>query len=390
MPNRDSFLSRRMIGEDNRLNSDALDLPLLWTMILLVTLGLIMIYSASVDGNLHQVGKPYYYLVRQGGVVLISVVIALIWFLFVPMKRLLKLTPYLLLVSLFALILVLVIGTEVNGARRWIRVAGLINFQPAELFKIAVVLYLASYLYRRQEVLNDFRKVWFVGIPAGLGAALILASGDLGSTVIIFLITLSLLFVAGVRLSWFLVIIVLGMLGVIGAILIAPYRIQRIMIFLNPESDPLGAGYQTIQSFIANANGHFFGVGLGNGMARYGLPELHTDFIASLITEELGAVFTLFLCLVYLWFVVRAFAISKRASNLECYYSSYVAKGVGLWIGLQAFMHLGINVGVLPTKGLTLPFISYGGSSLLACIVAGTILMRIDYESKRIALGHRL
>mgnify|MGYP002720646233 FL=1 len=125
-------------------------------------------------------------------------------------------------------------------------------------------------------------------------------------------------------------------------------------------------------------------------MARYGLPELHTDFIASLMTEELGAVFTLFLCLVYLWFVIRAFAISKRASNLECYYSSYIAKGIGLWIGLQAFMHLGINAGVLPTKGLTLPFISYGGSSLLACIVAGTILMRIDYESKRIALGHRL
>ena len=133
MPNRDSFLSRRMIGEDNRLNSDALDLPLLWTMILLVTLGLIMIYSASVDGNLHQVGKPYYYLVRQGGVVLISVVIALIWFLFVPMKRLLKLTPYLLLVSLFALILVLVIGTEVNGARRWIRVAGLITVSYTHL-----------------------------------------------------------------------------------------------------------------------------------------------------------------------------------------------------------------------------------------------------------------
>ena len=390
MPNRDSFLSRRMIGEDNRLNSDALDLPLLWTMILLVALGLIMIYSASVDGNLHQADRPYYYLARQGGVVLVSVVIALIWFLFIPMKCLLRLTPYLLIISLLMLVLVLIVGTEVNGARRWIRVAGLVNFQPAELFKIAVVLYLASYLYRRQEVLNDFKKVWSVGVPSGLGAALILASGDLGSTVIIFLITLSLLFVAGVRLSWFLVIILLAVLAVIGAILIAPYRIERIMIFLNPESDPLGAGYQTIQSFIANANGHFFGVGLGNGMARYGLPELHTDFIASLMTEELGAVFTLFLCLVYLWFVIRAFAISKRASNLECYYSSYIAKGIGLWIGLQAFMHLGINAGVLPTKGLTLPFISYGGSSLLACIVAGTILMRIDYESKRIALGHRL
>ncbi|MBN3859285.1 putative lipid II flippase FtsW [Neisseriaceae bacterium PsAf] len=373
---------------DRKILNERYDKTLIWVLISLIVFGLVMIYSASVDGRIrNKVDSEYFYIIRQGVFFFISVVLGLIGFATISMKKLQKLTPIIVGVSLFLLIFVLFLGTEVNGAKRWIRIFGIFNIQPAELFKFAVILYLASYLYRKFEVLTEFKKIWFVGIVPAVGAALILMSGDLGSTVIIFVITLAMLFMAGLRMSWFLIIMAIGFLGAVFSILITPYRVERIMTFLHPESDPLGAGFQTIQSFVANANGGIWGVGLGNGMARYGLPELHTDFIASFITEELGVVALIILCFVYIWITVRAFSIGKKASDLDLFYSSFVAKGIGVWIGIQALLHIGINTGTLPTKGLTLPFVSYGGSSLLVGVLAITVLLRIDYENRRKTLG---
>ncbi|MFH4354891.1 MAG: putative lipid II flippase FtsW [Neisseriaceae bacterium] len=374
---------------DRKILVDKYDKTLLWVLLLLVMLGVVMIYSASVDGRLRQPEKEYYYVIRQCAFFSVSVFLAVIGFFTIPMKKLLNLTPWIVFFSLFLLVLVLLIGSDINGARRWINL-GVVHLQPAEFFKLAVILYLSSYLYRKYEVVTQFKKVWFVGIIPALGATFILLGGDLGSTVIVFIITLTLLFIAGLRSSWFIIIILIGLLVATMAVVLAPYRVQRITMFLHPETDPLGAGFQTIQSYVANANGGFWGVGLGNGMSRYGLPELHTDFIASFITEELGFGFLMLLCLAYLWVVVRAFSIGKKASDLDLLFSSYVAKGVGIWTGIQAFFHIAINTGTLPTKGLTLPFVSYGGSSLLAMILAAAILLRIDYENRRKTLGFKL
>ncbi|QRN40975.1 MAG: putative lipid II flippase FtsW [Neisseriaceae bacterium] len=372
---------------DRKILNERYDKILMWVLILLIVFGLVMIYSASVDGRIRKIDSEYYYIIRQGIFFFISIIFGLVNFATISMRKLQRLIPLIVFVSLFLLIFVLFVGTEVNGAKRWIRILGIFNIQPAELFKFVVILYLASYLHRKFEVLTEFKKIWFVGIVPAFGAALILVSGDLGSAVIVFVITLSMLFMAGLRLSWFLIIIVIGLIGAVFAILIAPYRIERIMTFLHPEADPLGAGFQTIQSFVANANGGIWGVGLGNGMARYGLPELHTDFIASFIVEELGVVALIILCFTYIWITIRAFSIGKKASDLDLFYSSFVAKGIGVWIGIQALLHIGINTGTLPTKGLTLPFVSYGGSSLLVGVLAISVLMRIDYENRRKTLG---
>lgn len=374
---------------DRKLFNSSYDRELMWVVLLLIVFGMVMIYSASVDGRLYKTGNQYYYLFRQGLFFLISSAVGIIAFLFMPMKRWLTSMPVVVILSLVLLVLALVLGVDVKGARRWINL-GFIHIQPAELFKLAVILYLSSYLYRKYDVLTQFKKVWFVAIVPALGAALILLSGDLGSMVITFIVTLALLFMAGLKWSWFASIVGVGTVAGILAVVFTPYRMRRITTFLHPESDPLGAGFQTIQSFVANAHGGLFGVGLGNGVARYGLPELHTDFIASLITEELGTLFLLILCFIYFWITIRAFSIGKRASDLDLLFSSYVAKGIGIWIGIQAFFHIGINTGLLPTKGLTLPFISYGGSSLMTLILATVILLRIDYENRRASLGYRI
>lgn len=364
------------------------DKTLLWVVIYLIVFGLVMIYSASVEGKISKVNNEYYYIIKQGCFFVITAVCSWIGFFFISMKNLQKLTPWLMAGSMVLLMLVLMIGTEINGARRWIRIIpGFFNLQPAEIFKLATILYLARYLCRNLESSIQWKRIWVVGIVQAVGMALILISRDLGSIFIVLIVSLVILFLGGVSRRWLIAITGIGLVGIISTILLVPYRIKRMMIFLHPESDPFGSGFQTIQSYVANANGGMFGVGLGNGMARYRLPELHTDFIASFITEQLGIICLVILCCAYVWIVGRAFSIGNKAKHFKLSYSSLVAKGIGIWIGAQALMHIGINVGTFPTKGLTLPFISYGGSSLWVSVLAMAILLRIDYENSRKTLG---
>ena len=290
----------------------------------------------------------------------------------------------------FLLLIVVLFGREINGAKRWINV-GPVNIQPTEIFNVAIILYLASFLTRRVDILTKFSKVWFVGIPIGLGLALIIFEPDFGSFVVVSVIAVGLLFIGGLPMGWFLAIVALGASAMVGLIWTSPYRMHRVTAFLNPWEDPFGKGYQLTHALMAFARGEWLGVGLGGSVEkRFYLPEAHTDFIAAVIGEELGFAGLILLIGCYMWLVWRAFSIGKQARDLEQYFSAYTAKGIGIWIGIQSFFNLGVNLGLLPTKGLTLPLMSYGGSAVIVMLMCMGILLRVDWENRRIMRGYKV
>ena len=268
---------------------------------------------------------------------------------------------------------------------------GLINVQPTEIFKLAIILYLSSFFTRRAEVLKEFKKVWFAGIPVGLGLGLIMLEPDFGSFVVITVIALGLLFLAGLPFRWFMAVVGFGLVAMIMLVLFEPYRLARVTGFLDPWADPLGKGYQLTHSLMAIGRGGWFGVGLGASLEkRFYLPEAHTDFILAVIGEEFGFIGIMVLMFCYIWLMVRAFSIGKQARDLELFYSSFVAKGIGIWIGIQSFFNIGVNIGLLPTKGLTLPLLSYGGSAIIVILICIALLLRVDYENRRVMRGFKV
>ncbi|MDO5685920.1 MAG: putative lipid II flippase FtsW [Neisseria sp.] len=388
---------RNVLDRQLLRGGDKMDYPLLWVTLILLAFGLMMVYSATVSGKemlvIKEQGKivaslPYYYLQRQ--MIFVGAIGVLCMAAFgVRMSLWKQLTPYLVGISVAMLVAVLFLGVQAGGARRWLSL-GIVNLQPAEMFKVAVIMYLASFLTRRVDILLHFKKVWYVAWLPALGIVLIYLSGDLGSVVIIAGLTVTLLFLGGLRLKWFISAIAFGAVAVTAAIITTPYRLRRVLAFRDPLADPYGDGFQLSHALSALANGGWLGKGLGNSLERFYLPEIHTDFILALIAEELGIVSVLLMIGVFAWMVWRAFSIGKQARDLELYFSAYVAKGVGIWLGMQSFFHIGVNIGLLPTKGLTLPFISYGGSSLLVTMAAMTLLLRIDYENRRKMRGFRI
>lgn len=368
------------------------DYPLIWLGLCLVAFGIVMVYSATVSGRElagitaadgSVVAYPKYFLIRQSVFALVFLAAAafLVWR--VPMSFWQKHARTLLFLNLALLVLVLLVGKEINGAKRWLDL-GLFSLQPAELFKITVILYLADYIVRNEKFLTDVRQINFAIIFPAVGCILIYLSTDLGSLIIIAILTFTVLWFGRTRILWFFFAISTFIALVSAAILTSPHRIKRMETFLNPaDADPLREGYQINQALNAVANGGFFGQGLGESWARYSLSEIHTDFIAALIIEELGMAGALVLLLCYIWLALRAFSIADKARRLDIFFSSYAATGIGTWLLLQALFHLGINIAAFPTKGLTLPFISYGGSSLLVSITAVALLVRIDYENRR-------
>ncbi|WP_354677028.1 putative lipid II flippase FtsW [Cupriavidus plantarum] len=373
------------------------DQPLLWVSIVLLAFGLVMVYSASIalpDSPRYANYRESHFLVRHAFALLIGLSAALVAFQ-IPVKVWDRYAPKLFVIALLLLIVVLVpfVGKGVNGARRWIPL-GVMNFQPSELMKLAVVLYAANYTVRKQEWMQTVSKGFLpMGVAVVVVGLLLLLEPDMGAFLVIAAVAMGILFLGGINGKLFA-----GLVGVaVGAfallITASPWRRERIYAYLNPweESNALGKAYQLTHSLIAFGRGEWTGVGLGGSIEKlHYLPEAHTDFILAVIGEEFGFIGVLVMIVLFYWLVRRAFGIGRTALQLDRTFAGLVAKGIGVWIGWQTFINMGVNLGLLPTKGLTLPLVSYGGSGILMNCIALAILLRIDYENRVLMRGGKV
>ncbi|MCZ8253552.1 MAG: putative lipid II flippase FtsW [Hylemonella sp.] len=372
------------------------DLALVWVVVALLAWGLVMVYSASIalpDNPKFSRYAHTHFLTRHLLSLAVAFVVALIAFQ-IPMAKWEKLAPWLLLGSLVLLVAVLIpgIGKGVNGARRWISL-GVMNFQPSELAKLAVLLYAADYMLRKMDVKEHFfRAVAPMGAAVALIGVLLLAEPDMGAFMVIAVIAMGILFLGGVNARMFFLIAAILLVAFILMIALSEWRRERIFAYLDPwsEKHALGKGYQLSHSLIAFGRGQIFGVGLGGSVEKlHWLPEAHTDFLLAVIGEEFGLVGVLAIVTLFFWLTRRIMHIGRQAIALDRVFAGLVAQGVGVWIGFQAFINMGVNLGALPTKGLTLPFMSYGGSAILMNLVAVAIVLRIDYENRQLMHGGR-
>lgn len=361
------------------------DMALVVAVIALLGLGLLMVGSASIAIADRQLGAPFHFLLRQGVYVAAGVVLALLT-VQIPLAAWQRLGPLLLLVSLVLMALVLIpgLGRNVNGATRWLSL-GVFNLQVSELAKLALIVYAAGYLVRRgEEVRTTVRGFLKPMGVLGLFAVLLLAQPDFGALVVLGATLLGMLFLAGVRL-WLFGLLAAAAGGLLALLAItSPYRLERLTTFTNPWADPFNSGFQLTQALIAFGRGDWFGVGLGGSVQKlFYLPEAHTDFLFAVLAEELGLFGAVGVILLFVFVVGRAFTIGRAAAEAGVHFGAYLAYGIALLIGLQAIVNLGVNMGVLPTKGLTLPLMSYGGSSMLVSCIAVGLLLRVDRESRR-------
>lgn len=371
------------------------DHAVVWITTVLLGLGLVMVYSASIaiaEGSRGTGHQSAYYLLRHGVYIALSVAIALIVFQ-IPLRLWQQAAPYLFVLGLALLALVLVpgIGREVNGSRRWLSLY-FVNLQPSELMKLFVLIYAADYTVRKAAFMHSLRKGFLpMLVVMLLTGGLLLREPDLGAFAVIAAIAMGILFLGGMSWRLFAGLLVMLVIGFVALILASPYRLQRVLGFMDPWSDPYGKGYQLSHALIAFGRGEWFGVGLGGSVEKlFYLPEAHTDFLLAVIAEELGFAGVLAIVLLFAWLVVRAFAIGRRAVMLERYFSALVAQGIGLWIGVQVIINMGVNMGVLPTKGLTLPLLSFGGSAVVVTCCAIALLLRIDWENRQLMRGFTL
>lgn len=372
------------------------DKPLLWAIITLLIWGLIMVYSASIalpDNPRFAKYTHTHFLMRHMFSLVIAVSVGLLAFQ-IPVKTWEKVAPWLFVASLLLLVAVLIpgIGKVVNGARRWISL-GLMNFQPSELAKFAVLLYAADYMVRKMEVKERFfRAVLPMAVAIGVVGLLLLAEPDMGAFMVIAVIAMGILFLGGVNARMFFLIAAVIVLAFAMMIWFSDWRRERIFAYLNPwdEKHALGKGYQLSHALIAIGRGEIFGVGLGGSVEKlHWLPEAHTDFLLAVIGEEFGLIGVLLIIGIFFWITRRIMHIGRQAIALDRVFAGLVAQGVGIWIGFQAFINMGVNLGALPTKGLTLPLMSYGGSAILMNLVALAVVLRIDYENKEMMRGGR-
>jgi cell division protein FtsW len=361
----------------------AFDPVLLMTVGSILLLGLVMMTSASITIADRQVHDPLYYLERQGTGVMLGILAALIA-MSIPTQVWERVAIPLLILAFVFLVMVLIpgIGHEVNGSRRWLRL-GVMNFQASELARVLLLIYLASYVVRRQSELKEDLKGFLkpLGILIGAGGLLLLEP-DFGAATVLMATGLGVLFIAGVKLRHFFALVTLAAGGLALIAVTSAYRLKRLTTFLDPWADPFNSGFQLTQSLIAIGRGELFGVGLGSSVQKlFYLPEAHTDFVFAVLAEELGlagVIVTLGLFIALVW---RAFHISRLAAEAGLAFQAYCAAAFGIWLGLQTFINIGVNMGILPTKGLTLPLMSYGGSSMLVTLGWLGLLMRIYHEA---------
>jgi cell division protein FtsW len=357
--------------------------PVLLTLVLVLLLGgFVILASASITISDNATGNPFFYVERQLVAAAIGVA-AGAFCLFVPMSVWQSLGFLMLLVGLALLCVVLIpgIGYEVNGATRWVRF-GIMNLQVSEPARLCLIIYLAGYVVRQQKALRE----QFVGflrpmLVLTVSCALLLAEPDFGAAIVLMATALVILFVAGARIRDFVLFFSAAVMAIVALTLTSPYRLNRLTGFLDPWADPYNSGFQLTQSLIAIGRGEWFGVGLGDGVQKlFYLPEAHTDFVFAVFAEEFGLLGSVVLIAVFLALLWRVFKLAMRAADAERFFEAYLAIGLGTWLGLQAFINVGVNMGLLPTKGLTLPLISYGRSSLIIAMIAIGLLLRIHHE----------
>ncbi len=378
----------RMVGFDQAL---------LWVVVALLAWGVVMVYSASIAmpdnprfGNI----EHYHFVKRHVMSLVIGFGCACVAFK-IPMNTWERYAPWLFVLSILLLVAVLIphVGTVVNGARRWLSL-GIMNFQPSELAKLAVVIYAADYMVRKMEVKERFfRAVLPMGIAVAVVGALLLAEPDMGAFMVIAVIAMGILFLGGVNARMFFLIALILVMAFACMVWFSDWRRERIFAYLDPwsEKHALGKGYQLSHALIAIGRGEIFGVGLGGSVEKlHWLPEAHTDFLLSVIGEEFGLLGVMILIVSFLWLTRRIMHIGRQAIALDRVFAGLVAQGIAMWIGFQSFINMGVNLGALPTKGLTLPLMSFGGSAVLMNLVALAVVLRVDYENKVLMRGGRV
>ena len=372
------------------------DQVLIWVTVALLLWGLVMVYSASVampDNPRFSKYTHTYFLTRHAMWLVISIGAALMAFQ-VPVATWEKYAPWLFVLSLLLLVAVLIphVGKVVYGARRWISL-GPLSFQPSELAKFAVLLYAADYMVRKMDVKERFfRAVLPMAVAVAVVGLLLLAEPDMGAFMVIAVIAMGILFLGGVNARMFFLIATVMLVAFALMVALSDWRRERIFAYLDPwsEKHALGKGYQLSHSLIAIGRGEIFGVGLGGSVEKlHWLPEAHTDFLLAVIGEEFGLVGVLCVIALFFWLTRRIMHIGRQSIALDRVFAGLVAQGVGLWMGFQAFINMGVNLGALPTKGLTLPLMSYGGSAILMNMIALAVVLRIDFENKQLMRGGR-
>lgn len=373
--------TERVLGGWSAIASDRY---LVGAVVFLVLFGLVLMYSASIAIAAHSTGDPAHFLLHQ----IFNLILALAVALLVLRTRLSfwsAMGPYLLLAGLGLLVLVLLpgIGKHINGSSRWLNLR-VLSIQPSEFVKVFVVVYVAGYLSRRRDRLQDFvHGIVMIGLVLGVVGVLLLKEPDFGTTVVISVTVLGMMFLAGVSLWHFLALTVAGIGSMSLLTVISPYRLGRVLSFLHPWENAYGSGFQLTQSLIAFGRGGIFGVGLGDSVQKlFYLPDAHTDFLFAIIAEELGLVGVLLVVAAFCVLVARAFGVAARAERAGNHFAARLAEGLGLLFGIQAMVNMGVDMGLLPTKGLTLPFMSYGGSSTLVTAIIAALLLRVEYETR--------
>ncbi len=368
------------------------DQALLWVGLILLAFGLVMVYSASIasaEVSTATNAQSTYFLVRQAIYVALGLIAGAIAFQ-VPTATLQRYAPILFLCGLLLLFLVAIpgVGHKVLGSRRWIKLFFL-QIQPSEFMKLLVAIYVADFTTRKAAQMDSIKQGFLPMLAMMLlVGGLLLFEPDFGAFAVIACIAIGILWLGGINIRIFAVLITLLVIGFIFLIWTSPYRLQRIIGYINPWADPFGKGYQLSHALMAFGRGEWFGVGLGASVEKLlYLPEAHTDFLLAVIAEELGFVGVLAVIGLFSWLVIRCFAIAKEAIHHERYFSALLAQGIAVWMAAQGVINMGVNMGLLPTKGLTLPLMSYGGSGILVNCVAMALLLRIDWENRRIVRG---
>ena len=373
----------RLMPFPARLKTELQIDPILLTIVLTLLLGgFVILASASISISDNAAGNPFFYVQRQLLAALIGAVAGGVC-LFIPMRVWQNLGPLMLFAGMALLIVVLVpgIGYEVNGSTRWVRI-GIMNLQVSEPARLCFLMYLAGYLVRRNKALREeFMGFLRPMLVLTIACVLLLKEPDFGAAIVLLATALTMLFVAGARIRDFVVFFSTAVLAMAALAITSPYRMKRLTGFLDPWSDPFDSGFQLTQSLIAIGRGEWFGVGLGDSVQKlFYLPEAHTDFVFAVFAEEFGLLGSLILIALFLALLWRIFKLGIRAAGAERFFEAYIAIGLGTWLGLQAFINVGVNMGLLPTKGLTLPLISYGRSSLIITMICIGLLLRIHHE----------
>ena len=379
----------KLFSSQKNYNLPIYDYSLIWAALLLIGIGLVMVYSASIDlaaGKQEFKYQHYYFLLRQSAYLLIAFICGYISFL-IPVYFWQRWAPYLFLIGVILLVLVLTpIGIESKGGRRWIPL-GIANFQPTEIVKLFTIMYASDYVLRKSKQMRTIVKGFLpiLGIMI-LTASLVILERDLGALIVISSIAMGILFLGGLTLKVIVSLAILAPIGVWLAIKSSPYRLARIEAFRDPWSPEhiLDGGYQITQAQMAFGKGEFFGIGVGNSFAKLSfLPEAHTDFIMAIIGEEFGLLGVSIVLGIFAFLVLRMFGVAKESIQNNKHFGALMAQGVAIWFSIQCIINMAVNLGLFPTKGLTLPLLSFGGSSILVSVIAIAIVLRIDHENRR-------